>query len=325
MNRIVLFNYIEEKLTTLATRIELRSKINLLELNIHSENFFARLCNMIFDLELENLNFSYQNINGIDLIDYKNKVVVQVSSTCTTSKIESSLSKDVYRNYMDYKYKFMSISKNTPDALKNKFFKNPYNMDFDPKQDIWDIPLLLRKILIKSIDKQRTIYDFIQSELGESIDCAKTESNLAKVINILAEETLDINAVSPEINSFAIEKKILFNDLKDAKGIIDDYKIFYHRLDEIYMEFDKEGKIKSFSVFQEIKRQYILVSKKGNTPTQIFYEISDCIMKIIMGSSNYNKMPIEELQLCVDILVVDAFIRCKIFKNPEGYHHVVTR
>ena len=48
-------------------------------------------------------------------------------------------------------------------------------------------------------------------------------------------------------------------------------------------------------------------------------------MKIIMGSSNYNIMPIEELQLCVDILVVDAFIRCKIFKNPEGYHHVVTR
>ena len=68
MNRTIYFDYIEEKLNTLASRIEMRSKLNLLELNIHSENFFAYLCNIIFDLELENLNFSYQNINGIDLI-----------------------------------------------------------------------------------------------------------------------------------------------------------------------------------------------------------------------------------------------------------------
>ena len=91
MNRTLYFNYIEEKLNTLAYRIEVRSKLNLLELNIHSENFFADLCNIIFDLDLENLNFSYQNIDGIDLIDHKNKVVVQVSSTCTKAKIESSL------------------------------------------------------------------------------------------------------------------------------------------------------------------------------------------------------------------------------------------
>lgn len=96
MNRKLYFDYIEEKLSTLAYRIEGRSRLNLLELNIHSENFFAGLCNIIFDLELENLNFSYQNIEGIDLIDHKNKVVVQVSSTCTKAKIENSLNKDIY-------------------------------------------------------------------------------------------------------------------------------------------------------------------------------------------------------------------------------------
>ena len=101
MNRTTYFNYIEEKLNTLAYRIEVRSKLNLLELNIHSEKFFASLCNIIFDLELENLNFSSQNIDGIDLIDRKNKVVVQVSSTCTKAKIESSLSKNIYIKYKD--------------------------------------------------------------------------------------------------------------------------------------------------------------------------------------------------------------------------------
>lgn len=325
MNRTTYFNYIEEKLNTLASRIGVRSKLNLLELNIHSENFFACLCNIIFDLELENLNFSYQNIDGIDLIDRKNKVVVQVSSTCTKTKIESSLSKNVYINYSDYSYKFMSISKNAPDSLKNKTFQNPYSMKFDPKQDIWDVVLLLRKILNQTVIKQRRLYDFIKAELGQEVDCIKIESNLAKVINILAEEKLDSNADSPEINSFAIEDKISFNDLEDAKDIIEDYKIFYHRLDEIYSEFDKEGKNKSISVLQEIRRQYIELNRFNNTPLDIFYEIINCVMKVIIESSNYIEIPKEELQMCVDILVVDTFIRCKIFKNPEGYNHVITR
>lgn len=325
MKRTNYFNYIEEKLNTLAYRIEVRSKLNLLELNIHSENFFANLCNIIFDLELENLNFSYQNIDGIDLIDHKNKIVVQVSSTCTKIKIENSLSKNVYAKYKDYKYKFMSISKNAPSSLKNKTFKNPYSMQFNPKQDIWDVGLLLKKTLNQTVSKQRCLYDLIKAELGQDVDCVKIESNLAKVINILAEETLDINADSPEINSFAIEDKILFNDLEYAKEIIDEYKIFYHRLDEIYSEFDREGKNKSFSVLQEIRRQYIELNRLNHTPTDIFYEIINCVMKVIIGSSNYIEIPMEELQLCTDILVVDVFIRCKIFNNPEGYNHVITR
>lgn len=325
MNRTTYFNYIEEKLNTLAYRIEVRSKLNLLELNIHSENFFASLCNIIFDLELENLNFSSQNIDGIDLIDRKNKVVVQVSSTCTKAKIESSLSKNVYIKYKDYSYKFMSISKNTSDSLKNKLFQNPYSMKFDPKQDIWDVVILLRKILNQTTYKQRRLYDFIKAELGQDVDYVKIESNLAKVINILAEEQLDFNAESPEINSFAIEDKISFNDLEDAKDIINDYKIFYQRLDEIYSEFDKEGKNKRISVLQEIRRQYIELNRLNNTPLDIFYEIINSVMNVIIESSNYIEIPKEELQMCVDILIVDAFIRCKIFKNPEGYNHVITR
>lgn len=47
MNRTIYFDYIEEKLNTLAVRIKARNKLNLLELNIHSENFFAGLCNII--------------------------------------------------------------------------------------------------------------------------------------------------------------------------------------------------------------------------------------------------------------------------------------
>ena len=43
MNRTEYFNYIEEKLNILSYRIKNRGKINLLDLNIHSETFFADL------------------------------------------------------------------------------------------------------------------------------------------------------------------------------------------------------------------------------------------------------------------------------------------
>ncbi len=325
MNRTFYFNYIEEKLNILAYRIENRGKINMLDLNIHSETFFADLFNIMFGFSLVNLNSKEQNIEGIDLIDSKNKVVIQVSSTCTKKKIEDSLNKKVYNNYKGYDYKFISISKEIKNSLKKQCFENPYNMNFNPSQDIWDVVKIIRKISSESIGKQRELYNFIKCELGEDVDVTKLDSNLAKIINILAEEKLDMSAESPEVNPFAIEDKVDFNNLYDVKEIIDDYIIFYHKLDVIYSEFDKEGKNKSFSVFQEIKRQYIESKKTEDSSANIFYKIIDNIKDIIINSANYVEMPAEELQLCVDILVVDAFVRCKIFKNPEAYNHVITR
>ena len=88
MNRSIYFNYIEEKLNILSFRIKslsyrvyIRGKINLLDLNIYSESFFAELMNHLLGYNLENINAISQNMEGIDLVDFKNKVVVQVSAT----------------------------------------------------------------------------------------------------------------------------------------------------------------------------------------------------------------------------------------------------
>ncbi|WP_407267401.1 ABC-three component system protein [Tenacibaculum maritimum] len=57
----------------------------------------------------------------------------------------------------------------------------------------------------------------------------------------------------------------------------------------------------------------------------IFFSIIEKIKEKIINSANFNNMPIDELELCIDVIVVDAFIRCKIFKNPKDYNHVTTR
>ena len=56
----------------------------------------------------------------------------------------------------------------------------------------------------------------------------------------------------------------------------------------------------------------------------LFFEVISKVEEKILNSSNYSSIPFDELELCVNILVVDAFIRCKIFENPEKYNYATT-
>ena len=317
MNRTRYYNYIEEKLNFLAYRIETRGKVNLLDLNIHSETFFAELFNILYDYNLVNLNCIKQNAEGIDLIDTKNKIVIQVSATCTKEKIENSLNKGIYLFYKDYNFKFISISKEVSNKLRITKFENPYNLIFNSQEDILDSTTLLRYILNLEIDKQKILFEFIKKELGEEISTVKVDSNLAEIINVLAKEDLDLKNTKINTTTFVIEDKINYNNLNGVRELINDYKIFNVKLDQKYAEFDREGINKSTSILQIIRRQYIKLRNEKKDSEEIFYGVVENIIKIIEESSNYRVLPFEELEMCVDILVVDAFMRCKIFENPE--------
>ena len=317
MNRTRYYNYIEEKLNFLAYRIEKRGKINLLDLNIHSETFFAELFNILYNYNLVNLNSIKQNVEGIDLIDTKNKIVIQVSATCTKEKIENSLNKVIYLFYQGYNFKFISISKEVSNKLRAIEFKNPYNLIFNSQEDILDSTKLLGYILSLGIDKQKVLFEFIKKELEEEINIVKVDSNLATIINILAEEDLDLKNTKINTTTFVIEDKINYNDLNGVRELINDYKIFSVKLDQKYTEFDREGINRSTSILQIIRRQYIKLRNEKKDSEEVFYGVVENIMKIIEESSNYRVLPFEELEMCVDILVVDAFMRCKIFENPE--------
>lgn len=324
MNRSHYFNYIEEKLNLLSLRIAKRGKINLLDLNIYSESFFAELMNRLLGYNLININTLKQNTEAIDLIDSKHKIIAQVSSTCSVQKIENALSKKLLVKYSNYRFIFLAISGDA-EKLRNKTFKNPYHVEFNPMYDIYDIKSLLNLILTLSIRGQRELFEFIKGELGSIVDIVRLDTNLASLINILSKENLVENSDSLEVNSFEILRKIEFNDLCAVQPIIDDYKIYHSRLDDKYREFDKQGSNKSFSVLSIIRKQYNKLIGKNIDSCEIFYLIIDEIIKVIVNSKNYVEIPYEELELCVSILVVDAFIRCKIFKNPEGYNYAVTR
>ena len=322
MNRPDYFNVIDERLSLLALRIINRGKLNILDYHGHSENFYQYFLIEVYGWTVENENDKKQNVEAIDLIDHKNKFVIQVSATASKQKIETSLSKGSIINYKVYTFKFISIARDA-DELRKDTFKNPYVIKFTPSADIIDIKSILTRIRSLHIDDQKRIYEFVKKELVAEIDPVKLESNLAAVINILSKEDLDKPDSALEINSFAIDRKISHNNLNAAKVIIDDYRVHYGRVDRIYSEYDSLGSNKSKYVLSTIRQEYAKAKSKLNDD-QLFFEVISKVQEKVMNSSNYTSIPFDELELCVNILVVDAFIRCKIFENPNNYNYVTT-
>lgn len=321
MNRQEYFNYVERKLNELALRIDTRAKANILDLNIHSESFYLHLINKIMTWSLESLNTTVSNTEAIDLADHLRKIILQISSTSTKVKIEASLSK-INDQYENYKFKFLSISKDASN-LRSLSYKNPSKTSFNPQEDTLDIRSLLNAFLNLDIATQREVYEQVRSELEMEVPSRKTETNLAQIINVLAKLEWEDSELQVQVVPFKIEDKIKHNELDTAKWIVDDYKIHNSRLDKIYTEFDRQGANKSRSVLHSIRAIYHK-NRGVLSRDELFYKITEQVELAIQESANYTSLPKEELCLCVNILVVDAFIRCKIFENPEGYEANVT-
>lgn len=322
MNRDNYFSVIEEKINVLATRINSRGRLNLLNLHLHSESFYQHFLNQLYSWNVQNENEFKPNVEAIDLVDHTNFYVIQVSATNTKQKVEASLEKDLLKDYTTYTFKFVSIANDAGD-LRSKTYKNPHNLSFSPTDDVIDKNSILTSVKGLEIDDLRRVYDFIKKELGAEVDPIRLETNLATIINILSKEDWEEEIDNIERVTFEINRKITHNNLKSAKIIIEDYSIYHGRLDKLYSEFDKQGSNKSKTVLSTIRQEYAKLLS-NLTDDQLFFAIIDKVQEKIINSSNYQNIPFEELERCVNILVVDAFIRCKIFENPENYNYATT-
>ena len=322
------YNYISEKIEVLSNRIKSNGKLNLLDLNIHSETFYRDLLNIVYNYKLQPSNVGKANAEAIDLIDEEQKIVVQVSSTVSPRKINTTLSKVKIKELSehDYKIKFIFIA-DEAKSLRGKSYINNYNINFDSTNDILDKVTICEKISQLSIDKLTAVYDFIQKEFGEQPTTLKLSSNLAIIVNFLSKENLHEVSNKIQLNDYGIEEKIIFNELNDIKeSTFDEYKIYYGILDRIYEEFIREGTNKTLSVFRKITSFYEKeIPNRELTNVEKFFNIIGKVQDYVCENEVISLIAAEEeIDMCIRIIVVDAFIRCKIFKNPRGYSHVVT-
>lgn len=320
MNRVSLFNYIEEHLVVLVHRVEARGKLNILDLHLHSENFYRDFLNLLYDWNLENLNKVNQNVEAIDLIDEAHKIIIQVSSTKTKQKIESALEKESMSNYNGWSFKFVPIACSAAN-LRTITFENPHGLEFSPSSDIFDMDSLLREVCGLKIDKLQEVKTFIQKELGNDSTLMLIESDLTRIITMLAQ--VDWSTFDPIKldNDFQIDTKIDHNDLIKSRAIVKEYNIWQNSVSRIYSTFDAEGLNKSLFVLQKIRSFYLehCYELKGD---DLFDAVRNDVKTEIRKHSISGELTKESIDICSDVIVVDAFIRCRIFENPEGYSYV---
>lgn len=315
MNRKSYFDYIESRLTWLSYRVTARGALNMYDINIHCENFYMHLLNLLYDWNLINANTIQRNTPAIDLMYKAGNVIVQVSSTNTVAKIQGSLDK-LGMEYNGYNFKFVSIAKST-EKLKEHQYNIPTNINitFNPISDIFDIETFLNKINSLSIAEIKPIYDFIKQELGFESDELKLETGLAYVINELSIIDLKNNEVAFDTTSFDVNSKIIKNNLSLFKDVIEQYDVYFNIVQKIYNDFDSVGNNKSFAVLQTINKEYLQLKTKFSGDS-LYRAIAEILKEKLLLSANLKHFYDEDLELYIDIVLVDAFIRCKIFKKP---------
>ena len=54
----------------------------------------------------------------------------------------------------------------------------------------------------------------------------------------------------------------------------------------------------------------------------LFDKIVDEARELALNSKSAEDIPVDRVNVCINVIVVDAFIRCRIFEDPEGYRYV---
>lgn len=318
------FDYIEEHLNFLSLRIERRATLNLHDINIKAEYFFMHFLNMLYDWKLVNLNDSKQNTPGVDLLYSGERILIQVSSTNTTTKIQESLNKIDTKVYSNYTFKFLSISKDAKN-LRNKTFKVPNGIIFDPSRDILDVPLILRNIQGLPIDKMEEVYNLIKKNLSFESPSTSRMKGLSRIIQLLAEDgSLSEYSTTYDTSDFEIAEKIKSNNLSEIESKIADIGVYLGDVQKVYNTYDAEGVNKSRAVLHSLNSTYLKLKRKLDG-IDLMEELANEIYKDLSNDETLKSFYEDDIKFYIDIVLVDAFVRCKIFENPKMINNDTSR
>lgn len=218
--------------------------------------------------------------------------------------------------YEGYTFKFVCISKEV-SHLKKYHFNVPEGISFNTETDCYDDKRILRDVSAKDIDTIRKLASYLEKSILPATADERRPSVITYVINRLADEPLAEIAVNPDTKSFDLEPKIDFNSLKKWRDIISEYTVFSLLVDKIYRAYDEQGVNKSFAVLSSLHDLYINLASEL-TGDALFDKLLESVYEIVNKDYKCNEsLTREELQMNIKIVLVDAFVKCKIFKKPE--------
>ncbi|MFH0875938.1 MAG: ABC-three component system protein [archaeon] len=153
----------------------------------------------------------------------------------------------------------------------------------------------------------------------------KNPSLLKMAVNAISKITFEDDAINDDnqnLTSFKIQAKITYNSIKRNKSLIEEYKVYYSKINTLYTEMEKQGSFKKENLLRNIKTIYLKVKGRyvldSNDEMKIICENADNIIEDI-EEEIYNLIDTNKpnnFSFEVSVIIVDAFMRCKILEEP---------
>lgn len=140
------------------------------DINVACENLVLGMMNIVYDYNLENYNSkkNIANAKGIDLLDEKRMLCVQVTSEKTPKKLRKTIEKiNETPSLRGYRLKFFILKQKADNLQKSQINTTEHNIfSFDAKEDIIDFNRFCSDLNNLSIDKIQSLNDFLCSWFG---------------------------------------------------------------------------------------------------------------------------------------------------------------
>lgn len=150
-------------------------------------------------------------------------------------------------------------------------------------------------------------------------------SMLKNAINAIAAISFDGSVVAESLKVINPKEKLSYNSVKTNFSLIQEYKVYHEKINTLYDELESQGSIKKEKLLNNIEQLYIRCKGKyvldSEEPINIIRQNSDNIIDDIfdelylqLENSNFYD---EDIVLGIRLIMVDAFIRCKILEEPK--------
>lgn len=181
------FNYIKNQLTYIKLKVDMDNQLGLYDINKLSEDIFMHILNDVYDLNLKNANLIQENFPAIDLVDDTNKLVIQVTSSTTTTKLRETIKKyNELTDYDDYKLKIFYI-KDKPKFQKDSLTE--FEQSGVSKDDMLGIDDILQVV-----QAEQNICNVLYKTIQQRIDNISFSFNINSYFNKFETQIEDITS-----------------------------------------------------------------------------------------------------------------------------------
>lgn len=310
---------IKSALGSLSFEISMSASLNQLSINVHAEQFFVELLNMVYGYKLINTNFEEQNSASIDLLDESNKIAIQVTSDSSLKKVRETLIKFCEKKINEKVEKLIVLNivkKNNHQQkhLEEKGFK------INLKEDVWDYTDLLSAINNLDIDKLFKVNELISKYLNPTILYPLPDQNLTtptihRLLKGISKLKPVIQAKLPDTLPYTTEAKAKYNNILQYIKHFDSYQRFAWNI-QAQLDFLEENSIPGITeqLFNYVEQVWIDLSFGEDNPDLLIKKICNQINdELELSKTNF--LTIEDIRY-VPYVVFFVFSKCKIFEKP---------